>query len=62
MLVSQLRNAESRVHIAVLTTMKNLSYGRANDENKLAIVAEQGLEELMNLLKTTRVPEVTCLT
>ncbi|KAL5479579.1 hypothetical protein EMCRGX_G023120 [Ephydatia muelleri] len=57
-LVSQLRNAESRVHIAVLTTMKNLSYGRANDENKLAIVAEQGLEELMNLLKTTRVPEV----
>lgn len=58
-LVNQLRNAESKVHVAVLGTMKNLSYGRANDENKMVIVAEKGLEELMNLLKATHVPEVT---
>eukprot|EP00731_Ephydatia_muelleri_P025434 Em0017g517a len=59
-LVSQLRNAESRVHIAVLTTMKNLSYGRANDENKLAIVAEQGLEELMNSAEDNTCSRVVC--
>lgn len=57
--MSQLRNADSRVHVAVLGTLKNLSYGRANDENKMVIVAEKGLAELMVLLKTTRVPEVT---
>ena len=59
MLVSQLRNAENKVHIAVLGTLKNVSYGRANDQNKMVIVEEKGLAELMILLKTTRIPEVT---
>ena len=42
----------------VLGAMRNLSFGRVNDENKLMIVREKGLEELMMALKMSRVMEV----
>ena len=42
----------------VLGALRNLSFGRSNDENKLQIVREQGLQELMLALKMSRITEV----
>ncbi len=36
-LVNQLRRPETRVQMAVLGALRNLSFGRANDENKMEI-------------------------
>ena len=44
----------------VLGALRNLSFGRINDENKLMIVREHGLEELTLALKMSRIMEVCC--
>ena len=44
--------------MAMLGALRNLSYGRANVENKLQIASDAGLPELSLLLKTTRHSEV----
>ena len=58
MLVNQLRNPETKVQISVLGALRNLSFGRANDENKLEIAGEHGLAEVLLALKMSRVSEV----
>ena len=58
-LVSQLRNPDTKVQVAILGALRNLSYGRSNDENKLEIAGEHGLPELILSLKMSRVPEVS---
>ena len=60
-LIGQLRNEDTKVVMPVLGALRNLSFGRINDENKLMIVREQGLEELMVALKIARVMEVSWL-
>ena len=57
-LVSQLRNADTKVQISILGALRNLSFGRSNDENKLVIANEHGLPEVMLALKMSRVAEV----
>ena len=57
-LVAQLRRPETRVQIAVLGALRNLSFGRANDENKMEIAGEHGLAEILLALKMSRVVEV----
>ena len=57
-LIAQLRNEDTKVAMPVLGALRNLSFGRINDENKVMIVREQGLEELMRALKVSRVMEV----
>ena len=57
-LVNQLRNPETRVQISVLGALRNLSYGRANNENKLEIAGEHGLAEILLALRMSRVAEV----
>ena len=47
------------MQIAVLGALRNLSYGRANEENKLQIAGEHGLPEIMLALQMSRVPEVS---
>ena len=47
------------MQIAVLGALQNLSYGRANKENKLQITGEHGLPEIMLALRMSRVPEVS---
>ena len=61
--MTQLRkHRDYRVHVAVLSTLRNLSYGRTNVENKLMIASDSGLPEMTLLLKTTPQPEVcTCM-
>ena len=58
MLVNQLRNPETKVQISVLGALRNLSFGRANDDNKLEIAGEHGLAEILLALKMSRVVEV----
>ena len=58
-LIGQLRNEDAKVVVPILGALRNLSFGRINDENKLMIVRERGLEELMRALKTSRVMEVS---
>jgi hypothetical protein len=57
-LIGQLHNEDTKVVVPVLGALRNLSFGRINDENKLMMVREQGLEELMRALTTSRVTEV----
>ena len=57
-LIGQLRNEDTKVLVPVLGALRNLSFGRINDENKLMIVREQGLEELVLSLRMTRITEV----
>ena len=58
MLVIQLRNCNTRVQMSVLGALKNLSYGRTNDENRQMIVTEHGLPELLLALKNSTANEV----
>ena len=58
-LIGQLHNEDTKVVVPVLGALRNLSFGRINDENKLMMVREQGLEELMRALTTSRVTEVS---
>lgn len=58
-LVNQLRNPDVRVQIAVLGALKNLSYGRANNDNKMEISSNNGLPDMMVLLKCSPHPEVS---
>ena len=60
-LVSQLRNPDNKVQLSVLGALRNLSYGRSNEENRLEIAGEHGLSEIMLALKMSRVPEVSCV-
>ena len=58
-LISQLRSHDSiQVQMAVLGALRNLSYGRANVENKMQIASDAGLPELSLVLKSTRQSEV----
>ncbi|XP_064385497.1 catenin delta-1-like isoform X2 [Halichondria panicea] len=57
-LVNQLRRPETRVQMAVLGALRNLSFGRANDENKMEIAGEHGLAEILLALRMSRVAEV----
>ena len=57
-LVAQLRRTETRVQIAVLGALRNLSFGRANDENKMEIAGEHGLAEILLALKMSQIVEV----
>lgn len=57
-LISQLHNEDAKVVMPVLGALRNLSFGRSNDENKLMMVREQGLQELMLALKMSRIMEV----
>ena len=43
----------------MLGALRNLSYGRSNEENKLEIAGEHGLSEIMLALRMSRVPEVS---
>ena len=57
-LVKQLRNMDTRAQIAVLGALRNLSFGRTNEQNKLEIAGEHGLAEILLALKKSRVAEV----
>jgi hypothetical protein len=57
-LVKQLRNMDTRAQIAVLGALRNLSFGRTNEANKLEIAGEHGLTEILLALKKSRVSEV----
>ena len=43
----------------MLGALRNLSFGRSNEENKLEIAGEHGLSEIMLALGMSRVPEVS---
>ena len=58
MLVKQLRNMDTRAQIAVLGALRNLSFGRTNEANKLEIAGEHGLTEILLALKKSKVSEV----
>ena len=45
----------------MLGALRNLSFGRSNEENKLEIAGEHGLSEIMLALRMSRVPEVSCV-
>ena len=57
-LVKQLRNMDTRAQIAVLGALRNLSFGRTNEANKLEIAGEHGLTEILLALKKSKVSEV----
>ena len=57
-LINQLRNRNEPVQLCVLQALRNLSFGRANNENKLQIVGDAGLQEMMLLLKNSSNPTV----
>lgn len=57
-LVNQLRNMDTRAQIAVLGALRNLSFGRTNEQNKLEIAGDHGLTEILLALKKSRVAEV----
>lgn len=57
-LISQLRHPDVRVQLAVLGALRNMSYGRTNNENKLEIADDPGLSEITALLKATPHSEV----
>lgn len=57
-LVSQLRNPDTKVQISVLGALRNLSYGRSNDDNKADIAGDHGLQEVLLALKMCRASEV----
>ena len=46
------------MQVCVLQALRNLSFGRANNENKLQIVGNAGLQEMMVLLKNSSNPTV----
>ena len=58
MLVKQLRSMDTRVQIAILGALRNLSFGRTNEQNKVEIAGEHGLTEILLALKKSRVAEV----
>lgn len=57
-LISQLRHPDFRVQLAVLGALRNMSYGRTNNESKVEIADDPGLGELTILLKITSHAEV----
>lgn len=58
-LISQLRTHDDiRVQAPVLGALRNLSYGRANIDNKIQIANDAGLTEMTLLLKTTQHSEI----
>ena len=57
-LVKQLRSMDTRVQIAILGALRNLSFGRTNEQNKVEIAGEHGLTEILLALKKSRVAEV----
>lgn len=57
-LLNQVRNPNSRVQLAVLGALRNLSYGRANNESKIQIAHETGLPHIVYLLRNSSQPEV----
>ena len=57
-LLVQLKHPDVRVQLAVLGALRNMSFGRTNNENKLQIADDTGLSELTSLLKVTPHSEV----
>ena len=57
-LLAQLSHPDVRVQLAVLGALRNMSFGRTNNENKLQIAEDSGLSELTSLLKITPHSEV----
>ncbi|XP_019848878.1 PREDICTED: armadillo repeat protein deleted in velo-cardio-facial syndrome homolog isoform X1 [Amphimedon queenslandica] len=57
-LLSQVRNPDPRVQLAVLGALRNLSYGRANNESKSQIAQDAGLPNIVYLLRNNSQPEV----
>lgn len=53
-----IRHQDTKVQITVLGALKNLSYGRATDDNKHMIASDHSLTEIMMALKNSRVSEV----
>ena len=49
---------DTRAQIAVLGALRNLSFGRTNEQNKLEIAGEHGLAEILLALKKSKVSEV----
>ena len=49
---------DTRAQIAVLGALRNLSFGRTNEANKLEIAREHGLTEILLALKKSKVSEV----
>ena len=56
--MKQLRNMDTRAQIAVLGALRNLSFGRTNEQNRLEIAGEHGLTEILLALRKSRVAEV----
>jgi len=56
--VSLVRHSETKVQITALGALKNLSFGRTMNQNRLLIGSDQGLNEIMSVLKKSRVSEV----
>ena len=61
-LVNQLRHPDFRVQLAVLGALRNMSYGRTNNDSKVEIADDPGLGELTILLKITSHAEVSSST
>ena len=57
-LIGLLRHNERKVQLAVLGALRNLSFGRMNDTNKLTIAQDHGLLELIYQLRSSRSAEV----
>lgn len=57
-LVGLLSNETSDVHRNACGALRNLSYGRQNDENKRTIKNAGGIESLISLLKKTKESEI----
>ena len=55
-LIHQLRNHSEQVQLCILQALRNLSFGRSNNEYKLQIVGDNGLQEMMLLLKNSSNP------
>ena len=58
MLIGLLRHSERKVQLAVLGALRNLSFGRTNDTNKVTIAQDHGLLELIYQLRSSRSTEV----
>lgn len=58
LLIGLLRHPERKVQLAVLGALRNLSFGRMNDTNKMTISQDHGLHELVYQLRSSRSTEV----
>ena len=57
-LVELLGNPTPDIHKCACGALRNISFGKANEENKVAIKNAGGVPALIRLLRTTRDPDV----